>query len=99
MVAFYADLDAMGALSEQLKSVHRMLSSVESNVGSYDGRLGDGGLEGELASFISGWHDGRAKICDGVAGLSSRVDCAVEAYSRTEAHISHAVEASEAPKK
>ncbi len=27
MVAFYADLDAMGALSGQLKSVHRMLSS------------------------------------------------------------------------
>ncbi len=95
MVAFYADLDAMGALSEQLKSVHRMLSSVGSNVGSYDGALGDGGLEGELASFISGWQDGRTKICNGVAGLSSRVDCAVEAYGRTEAHISHAVKASE----
>jgi hypothetical protein len=95
MVAFYADLDAMGALSEQLKSVHRMLSSVGSNAGSYDGALGDSGLEGELGSFIAGWQDGRTKICDGVAGLSARVDCAVDAYSRAEAHITHAVKASE----
>jgi hypothetical protein len=94
MVAFYADLDAMGALSGQLKSVHRMLSSVGSNVGSYDGALGDSALEGELSGFISGWQDGRAKICDGVAGLSSRVDCAIEAYGKAEADISHAARAS-----
>jgi hypothetical protein len=93
MVAFYADLDAMGALSGQLKSVHRMLSSVGSNVGSCDGALGDGALEGELASFVSGWQDGRTKICDGVAGLSGRVDCAIEAYSQAEAGISHAARA------
>jgi hypothetical protein len=95
MVAFYADLDAMGALSGQLKSVHRMLSSVGSNVGSHGGALGDGGLEAELASFISGWQDGRTKICDGVAGLSARVDCAIEAYSKTEADVSRAARASE----
>ena len=94
MVAFSADLDAMGALSGQLKSVHRMLSSVGSNAGSSDGALGDGSLEAELSSFISGWQDGRTRICDGVAGLSSRVDCAVEAYSKTEADISHAARAS-----
>jgi hypothetical protein len=94
MVAFYADLDAMGDLSGQLKSVHRMLSSVGANVGSYDGTLGDGSLEAELSSFISGWHDGRTKICDGVAGLSARVDCAVEAYGKAEADISHAAGAS-----
>jgi hypothetical protein len=90
MVTFSADLDAMGALSGQLKSVHRMLSSVGANVGSYDGTLGDGDLESELTSFISGWNDGRTKICDGVAGLSARVDCAIAAYNKTEADISHA---------
>jgi hypothetical protein len=95
MVAFYADLDAMGALSGQLKSVHRMLSSQGSDVGSHGGTLGDASLEGELASFISGWQDGRTKICNGVSGLSARVDCAIEAYSKAEADISHAARASE----
>ncbi len=52
-------------------------------------------LEGELASFISGWQDGRTKICNGVSGLSARVDCAIEAYSKAEADISHAARASE----
>jgi hypothetical protein len=94
MVAFYADLDAMGALSGQLKSVHRMLSSVGTNVGSCDGALGDGDLEAELASFVAGWQDGRNKICDGVAGLSARVDCAVHAYGKAEADISRAANAS-----
>lgn len=90
MVAFRADLDAMGALSGQLKSVHRMLSSAGANGGSYDGALGDPDLESELQSFASGWQDGRTKICDGVAGLWARVDCAIDAYGKAEADISSA---------
>jgi hypothetical protein len=93
VVAFQADLDAMGALSGQLKTVHSMLSSVGGTAGSYEGALGNEALESELASFLSGWQDGRTKICNGVAGLYGRVDCAVDAYSKTEAKISHAARA------
>lgn len=93
MVAFQADLDAMGALSGQLKSVHSMLSSIGGNAGTYEGELGNGALESELASFLSGWQDGRTKICNCVAGLSGRVDCAIDAYSKAEARISHAARA------
>ncbi|MHB1535777.1 MAG: hypothetical protein ACYC1D_14460 [Acidimicrobiales bacterium] len=95
MVTFKADLDAMRGLSTQFASVHRMLSECHAGVGAVDGTLGSGDLEGEVASFVSGWRDGRTKICNGIQGLANRLDAAVGAYGKAEHQIEAAVHRAE----
>jgi len=88
----YADVDALNELSRQLQTIKTSLEGAEERFSSPDGRFGSSGIEEALEDFIDGWEDGRSQILKGIDGLIGRIQAAVDAYQKTEAEISRAVQ-------
>jgi hypothetical protein len=86
----YVDVDALTELSRQLKAVKESLRGAKDDVDAYRGRLGSETIEEALDDFVHDWKDGRKKIIEGIDGLLTRVDNAVEAYRQQEAALSKA---------
>jgi uncharacterized protein YukE len=86
MVTTKADLSALTELAGQFGVISNNLSDLGQEV-SASGAYGNGDLESEVSSFVSGWHDGRKKIETGVQNLSKMLTAASRAYGKTEQNI------------
>ena len=90
MADLYVDVDALAELARQLEAVKAALEATKRDVNAYDARLGSERIEGALDDFVSGWRDGRRQLIEGIDGLATRLQGAIEAYLEQEAALSAA---------
>jgi uncharacterized protein YukE len=86
MVTTKADLSALTELAGQFGVISNNLSNLGQEI-SAPGAYGNGDLEGEVSSFVSGWSSGRSEIEKGVENLSKMLTAAAGTYDRTEQSI------------
>lgn len=87
MVDFKVDVDVLQQLSSQLAQIHDALSTAKTDFGDAADAFSCDAVAGALHSFCDGWRDGRSKIEQETAALSSAVAGVAEDYAEGERDI------------
>jgi hypothetical protein len=87
----HVDIEGLGRLAQDLRSIQHQLSALGRDFGQFDSAIGARVVKTRLADVAGNWSQARQRINEQISRLADMATLAAETYRATEGRISGAV--------